>query len=67
MMWVRRLASARATTLRRYPSSAIAFSILARVAGVTGLVSFSRKDTVAIDTPARSATSRMVTIAIGPL
>ncbi len=60
MIRVRRLASARATTLPRNFSSRIAACTRAVVAGVTYFVPFTTKDTVAIETPARSATCCIV-------
>ncbi len=63
MMRVRRLASARATTLPRNFSSRIAVRTRAVVAGVTYFVPFTTNDTVAIETPARSATCCIVATA----
>ncbi|VXB56656.1 conserved hypothetical protein [Curtobacterium sp. 8I-2] len=60
MIRVRRLASARATTLPRNFSSRIAVRTRAVVPGVTYFVPFTTKDTVAIETPARSATCCIV-------
>ena len=51
--------------LRRNSSRAIASSIRRRVSGATGLELLTTNDTVAIETPAASATSRMV-VAIAP-
>ncbi len=64
MIRVRRLARARATTLPRNFSSRIAAVTFAVVAGVTYFVPFTTNDTVAMETPARSATCCIV--AIGP-
>ena len=45
----------------------MACSIRRLVAGVNGLVLLTTKDTVAIDTPAACATSRMVAIPVPPI
>jgi hypothetical protein len=61
MIWVRRLARARATTFRRKAQLGHhPLDPLAGLLGVTRLELLTTKDTVAIDTPAASATSRMV-------
>src|SRR5262249_17313477 len=50
----------RAIAFGRYPSWAIAWRTRSRVSGLTNRVRFVTAETVACDTPARRATSRLV-------
>ena len=56
--WLRRL---RATRLASYPSSSMTTCTRATVAAATPYRSLMTLETVATDTPARAATSRIVT------
>jgi hypothetical protein len=47
----------RAIVFGRYPSSSTAASITARVSGAIPAVPFNARETVAVETPARRATS----------
>ena len=57
---VRRVTRLRAARFGTYPSRATASSTASRVAGLTGAEPFSTRDTVAMETPARLATSSSV-------
>lgn len=57
------MTSDRAMASPVYPVSSIAFWTRSRVSPATGLVSLITCDTVVMETPARAATSRMVTMA----
>ena len=57
MMELRRVTSARATELRRYPSCSMAASTRDRVSSATWPVSLTTRETVWCDTPANLATS----------
>ena len=65
----RRVTSARASADGEYCSAAVAASTRRRVAAATGYAEtgFSTRETVAIDTPARRATSPILAIKVQPL
>src|SRR6478609_8651126 len=66
MVRERPAASCLADALGTKPSSAIAASTLARVAARTAAGRLSTLETVPSETPARAATSLMLTVAMGP-
>jgi hypothetical protein len=60
-VWLRRVVSVRAAWLGRYSSWSMARCTLVRVVSRTSPLALMTRDTVIVDTPARRATSAMVT------